>query len=101
MSVFVDDAAIEYRGNKRHHLAADCVQELHAFAAGIGIKRCWFHRGARFAHYDITDSQREQAIAAGAHAVTSRELVLRMRARQPGCGCGEADQAGLPLEARA
>lgn len=95
MSVFVDDAAIPYRGKNRYHLAADSVQELHVFAAGIGIKRCWFHPSARFPHYDITGPQREQALAAGARAVTSRELVARMHCLQRNTG-EDARQAPLP-----
>jgi hypothetical protein len=78
MPVFVDDAAICYRGKARYHLAADSVEELHGFALQIGIRRCWFHRG-RFLHYDVTGEQRDRAIAAGARAVTSRELVRHMR----------------------
>jgi hypothetical protein len=73
--VYVDDAAILYRGKKRYHMTADTLVELHAFAASVDINACWFHRGARHPHYDITDPQREAAVRAGATEVTSRELV--------------------------
>lgn len=82
MTVYVDDAAIVWRGKPRFHLCADSTQELHRFAASIGVRPCWFHRGARFAHYDITAEQRAQAVVAGAQAVESRELVRRLRAQR-------------------
>jgi hypothetical protein len=100
MSVFVDDAAVPYRGKPRYHLAADSVQELHAFARRVGIKRCWFHRGARWAHYDITAKERDRALAAGADALTSRELVRRARALRTVTGsASDAGQGDLSFEA--
>lgn len=53
--------------------------ELHAFAARLGLKREWFQSRpkASAAHYDITPPKRELAIRLGAIAVTSRELVVR------------------------
>lgn len=82
MTVYVDDAAIVWRGKPRFHLCADSPQELHQFAAAIGVRPCWFHRGARFAHYDITAEQRQEALAAGAVALESRELVRLLRTRR-------------------
>ena len=67
--VYVDNAGILYRSKRRHHMAADSLDELHAFATGIGVKRCWYHSVKRHPHYDITDEQRERAIQAGALAV--------------------------------
>jgi hypothetical protein len=75
VSVYVDDAAILWRSKPRFHLVADNVEELHAFCAAVGIKRCWFHRVPGKPHYDITGPQREAAIAAGAIAVTAQQMV--------------------------
>ena len=75
MATYVDNAAIEWRGKKRHHMTADTLAELHHFAESIGVKRCWYHRGARHPHYDITTEQREDAIHAGALPIGSRELL--------------------------
>jgi len=77
MSAYVDDAAILYRGKLRYHLTADTVAELHGFAAAIGVRECWFHRGSRHPHYDVTGPQRVAAVDAGAHAVDPR-TVLRV-----------------------
>ena len=80
MAVFVDDAAIVYRGKPRYHLMADSLQELHVFAVQAGIKRCWFHNTRNYPHYDVTQEQRNTALGLGAQALTSKDLVLRFRA---------------------
>jgi hypothetical protein len=70
------------------HLQADTVQELHAFAAALGLRRQWFqHRPGRpdRDHYDLTAAKRRQALAAGAIAEDRRQGVARrqrMRAAQ-------------------
>lgn len=78
--VYVDDAAILYRGKRRYHMTADSKAELHAFAESIGVKRCWFHKARLHPHYDITLPQREKAVEAGAFEVSGRELVRRAKA---------------------
>ncbi|MBB4517391.1 DUF4031 domain-containing protein [Paraburkholderia fungorum] len=75
MAVYVDDAAIVWKGKPRFHLSADSVDELHGFAQAVGINRCWYHSGARHPHYDITEPQRATAIENGAIAVSQRELM--------------------------
>jgi predicted metal-dependent HD superfamily phosphohydrolase len=50
-------------------------QELHEFAELLGIPR----RAFQGDHYDVPSEYREQAIAFGASAVSSRELVSRLR----------------------
>ena len=29
------------------------VENLHLMAQDLGIKRCWFHSGASYPHYDV------------------------------------------------
>lgn len=77
MPVYVDDAAIMFRSKPRFHLAADSVQELHAFCREVGIHRCWFHNAKGHPHYDITAEQRLASIRHGAIAMTSQELSFR------------------------
>jgi hypothetical protein len=58
------------------HLIADSVDELHAFAQRIGLKRVWF-QDHRHKHYDLTTGRMlNKALAAGAVMRTTRELVL-------------------------
>ncbi|MBC8741832.1 DUF4031 domain-containing protein [Paraburkholderia sp. UCT31] len=75
MAAYVDDAAILYRGKPRFHLSADSLEEMHAFASAIGVNQCWFHRGTRHPHYDVTAEQRDRAISAGAIPVDQRTLL--------------------------
>ena len=49
--------------------------ELHAFAARLGVPR----RAFQGDHYDIPASLRGPAIALGAQAVPARELLTRLR----------------------
>lgn len=58
------------------HMVSDVgPDELHAFAARIGLQRSWAQ--ANPAHYDLTPRRRARAIELGATSVTSRELVRR------------------------
>ena len=77
MTAYVDDAGIVWRGKRRYHLTADSKEELHAFAASIGVRRCWYHRGRVHPHYDLTGEQRRLAVSEGALEVGVRELLRR------------------------
>jgi hypothetical protein len=57
------------------HMAVDgSFEELHAFAASLGIPRSRFQGD----HYDLPPWMRERAVAQGAEEVSTRELLLRM-----------------------
>jgi Protein of unknown function (DUF4031) len=57
------------------HMAVDGpFEELHAFAATLGISRTRFQGD----HYDLPSWMRERAVAHGAEEVSTRELLLRM-----------------------
>lgn len=57
------------------HLTADSEDELHTFAASVGLRREWY-QDHRFWHYDITTaSKRRRAIRAGAIPVSPRDSV--------------------------
>lgn len=76
MTVLVDAAVWPWRGRRWAHLVSDeSLEELHAFAAALGVDRRLFEGD----HYDITAWWRERAIAAGAVPVDSRELIRRLR----------------------
>jgi hypothetical protein len=76
MTVLVDEARWRWRGRLWAHLVSDgSLEELHAFAEGIGLRRVAFHGD----HYDVDVEHRERAVAAGAQTVGSRELVRRLR----------------------
>lgn len=87
MTVYVDDMHRLPMGRlgrmKMSHMIADTEAELHAMADRIGVARRWYQGD----HYDIALSKREAAIAAGAVAITVRQLA---------CMAGLA-RMGLPM----
>jgi predicted kinase len=57
------------------HMATDGeLEELHAFAARLGLRRTWFQRD----HYDLPPHGRAAAVALGAEEVSTGELLGRM-----------------------
>jgi hypothetical protein len=76
MTVLVDQPRWWWRGRRWCHLVSDeSLDELHAFAAAVGIPR----RGFQGDHYDVPEEHRDAMIDAGAQEVDSRELVRRLR----------------------
>jgi len=80
MTVYVDDAVTHWRGQRWAHLMADTLDELHAFAARLGIPRRAFQNKTSGAHYDVTTELREDAIRLGAIAISRHRDRARMRA---------------------
>jgi len=77
VTVLVDEAQWAWRGRLWAHLVSDrSLDELHAAAAAIGVRRVAFQGD----HYDVDTLHRERALAARAEPVGSRELVRRLRA---------------------
>jgi hypothetical protein len=63
------------------HLTTDgTMEELHAFAATIGMRRSWFQDHPLAPHYDLTPRRREAALRQGACFVSAREQSRRRRA---------------------
>jgi Ser/Thr protein kinase RdoA (MazF antagonist) len=85
MAVYVDHAFLHgewgiWSGGG--HLQADTTEELHAFAARLGLRGRWFqHRPGRpdRDHYDLTAEKRRQALAEGAITEDRRQGVARRR----------------------
>ena len=71
------------RSARRHgvtwcHLFADTVEELHHFAAKIGMKRRWFQdQHEHFPHYDLLPSRRAKAIKLGAQEIDLKDFLRR------------------------
>lgn len=67
-------------GHRWCHLFTDGpVEQLHAFAARIGLRREWF-QDEDPPHYDLTPPRRERALLLGAIPVARRQAVLIWRA---------------------
>lgn len=69
-------------GGRWCHLTADTVEELHAFAAKLGLKRAWFQDKEGRPHYDLTPGKRWQALRLGAIEGNAHHQVLRRIAQQ-------------------
>jgi Protein of unknown function (DUF4031) len=80
MAVYVDNAVFQWRGRRWAHLLADDLDELHAFAARLGIPRRAFQDKRSGAHYDIDTALREVALRLGAVPVSRLQDRARMRA---------------------
>ncbi len=83
MAVYVDEvqgyapAAIQPAarrcGRRWSHLWADTRDELHEFAAQLGLRRAWFQERPILFHYDVTPAVRARAIRLGAVALDAEE----------------------------
>lgn len=77
MTVYIDPPAWPGHGRMWSHLVSDAsFDELHAFAARLGVPRRAFERD----HYDIPEQRYADAVRAGAVEVGSREVVRLLRA---------------------
>jgi hypothetical protein len=90
MTVYLDDwrqpARLGSVADRWSHLVADSEEELHAFAARLGMRRESFqskrHR-PHHAHYDVPERSRHTVLEMGAVAVSWRELGRMLRNRRP------------------
>jgi hypothetical protein len=75
--ILVDPAIWPWEGRRWAHLVSDeSYDELHDFAAQLGIPR----RAFQGDHYDVPTDYRDRALELGALAVDSRVLVRRLKA---------------------
>jgi hypothetical protein len=75
--ILIDPPNAAGHGRLWSHLASDAsYDELHDFARLIGIPERGFDRD----HYDVPSERYHDVVAAGAMPVTSRELIVRLRA---------------------
>ncbi|WP_265520687.1 DUF4031 domain-containing protein [Oerskovia flava] len=94
MAVLIDPPSWPAHGTVWSHLVSDSsLAELHDAAARIGLSP----RSFDLDHYDVAAERYQDAVAAGAHPVSGRELVvrlaasgLRVRGRDRGAGKAHA-----------
>ena len=78
MPVYVDSERNEFRRMVMCHMIADTLDELHAMADRIGMRREWFQPYSH-PHYDLSLTKRAEAVKAGAVELGRREFVAVMR----------------------
>ncbi len=75
MTILIDPPNAAGHGRLWSHLVSDeSYDELHAFAAALGIPLRGFDRD----HYDVPSEWYDAVVAAGATPVSSREIVTRL-----------------------
>jgi hypothetical protein len=89
VTVYLDDwrqrARLGPVDDRWSHLVADSDEELHAFAARLGMRRQWFQDKAgrpHHGHYDLPERARSDAVALGAVEITWREMGRLLRSRR-------------------
>ncbi|WGG50468.1 DUF4031 domain-containing protein [Rugamonas sp. DEMB1] len=80
MASYVDNVAIEWRGNTWCHLVADSLDELHNVARRLGLKKEWFQANASYPHYDVTSQTRARALELGVLTGNRRQIIQCARA---------------------
>lgn len=99
MAVYVDNEQIPWRGKRWCHLVADSLDELHRFAAHLGLKRTWFQDKASYPHYDVTLPVRERALRLGAVDGDRRTIIeccKRLRAELLASKAASALSSDIP-----
>jgi hypothetical protein len=77
VTCLVDECRWQWRGRRWCHLVSDRdLDELHMLAEALDVPR----RSFQGDHYDLDEETRARAVALGAVPVSSRELVVRLRA---------------------
>jgi hypothetical protein len=88
VSVYVDGIMnYGWRLGPSCHMFADTLEELHAMADKIGMKRSWFQNKTRLPHYDLTVSKRRLAVKHG--AIEDNDFQHLRRFIRPGCAVTE------------
>jgi hypothetical protein len=83
MTIMVDEVRLWpttircFREGSAHLTTDGPVEELHAFAALLGLKRAWFQDRPTTPRYDLTPIRRAKAIQMGAVPVSAREQISR------------------------
>lgn len=68
-----------WRYGKSCHLIGDTLEELHAFAIRLGMRREWFQDKPGKPHYDLTEARRTEAVRLGAVELSNREFITKLR----------------------
>lgn len=78
MPVYIDDARHRLGRMLMGHMLADTLEELHAMAHAIGMRRTWY-QPLSFPHYDVSLERLAVALSLGAIQVDRRGIVAVKR----------------------
>lgn len=84
MTIYIDDLTEWKPGKPSAHLGTNGdIEELHDFAARLGLRRDWF-QDKDYPHYDIMGHGKYQAaIKAGAKQVSGKEWITLVPRKTP------------------
>ncbi|HEX4334652.1 MAG TPA: DUF4031 domain-containing protein [Polyangiaceae bacterium] len=72
-----------FKGGSAHLTTDGDIEELHAFAKRIGLRRSWFQDHPSHPHYDLSPKRHAAAMKAGAHFVPAFDQArMRIAARR-------------------
>jgi len=73
--VLIGKRKYKYGYMQMSHMVASSLEELHAFAALIGVNKRHFQNKPNKPHYDICQEKKEFALTLGAEEVDDRTIV--------------------------
>jgi hypothetical protein len=83
VAVYVDDMKAHFGPYVMCHMIADTTEELLAMCATIGVQAKWIqHPGTPLEHFDIAQTKRRLAVAAGAKEISWRAYASAVRRRE-------------------
>jgi hypothetical protein len=97
--VYVDAPIWEWQGLKWSHLLADDIDDLHRFAARLGIHRVSYQGPPRTAvpHYDLTSYERQRAMRWAPSSVAAKRSSPLRVARAARCRCRKSGKPRLAV----
>lgn len=102
MTILIDEP-FDYRGDgvRWCHMVSDAsLEELHEFAAKLGLKRAWFQPCPPHPapHYDLKGGMIDKAKRLGTEQVTRKEGLIRAFGRRKLALEGDTTEGGKPHE---
>jgi len=82
MTVYVGPSIYPYGRMMMCHVVGDDLEELHAMAERLGVRR-WFQDQGRYPHYDVSKGRRAISVYFGAVETDERRIVEVAKRAKP------------------